>query len=57
MNAFFRMYLNGEDYWREYLSGEQIPESASYDKIYTQYKAKKEARQTIDNFQNSFCKR
>ncbi|MCG8575262.1 MAG: hypothetical protein MI810_10290 [Flavobacteriales bacterium] len=52
MNAFFRMHINGEDFWREFMTGEQTPKSVKFEKIYSQFKAK-EARRTIDNFQSN----
>jgi dienelactone hydrolase len=54
MNAFMRQHLLGEDIWKSYFTGEFIPGSTGYSKIYQQYKDMIPGHsRTIDNFEDS----
>jgi hypothetical protein len=54
MNAFMRQHLLGEDIWKSYFTGEFIPGSTGYSKIFQQYQEMIPGNsQMIDNFENA----
>jgi hypothetical protein len=54
MNAFMRQHLLGEAIWKSYFTGEFIPGSTGYSKIYQQYKEMITGNShIIDNFENT----
>lgn len=54
MNAFLRQHLLGEPIWKGYFTGEFIPGSIGYKKVYLQYKEMVPGRfQVIDDFEDA----
>jgi hypothetical protein len=54
MNAFMRQHLLGEDIWKSYFTGEFIPGSTGYTKIFQQYREMIAGNShVIDNFENT----
>lgn len=53
MNAFLRQHLLGEEIWKSYFTGQFIPKSTGYHKIYQQYKEMIPGNaRMIDDFEN-----
>lgn len=54
MNAFMRRHLLGEDAWKSYFTGDFIPGSTGYQKIFQQYQEMAAgSSQMVDNFENA----
>lgn len=54
MNAFLRQHLLGEPIWKSYFTGEFIPGSIGYEKIYLQYKEMVPGRfHVVDDFEDT----
>jgi dienelactone hydrolase len=54
MNAFLRWRLLGEDIWKSYFTGEFIPGSTGYNRIFQQYRDMIPGNsRTIDHFENT----